>query len=80
MAGWLACVATVAAGRPAAWPATFEAAVMPPSTLAVGTTNPGKVAAVNRALEAYRAFTTGWVVTVHKVASGVRDQVLCTPL
>ena len=53
---------------------------MPPSTLAVGTTNPGKVAAVNRALEAYRAFTTGWVVTVHKVASGVRDQVLCTPL
>ena len=45
-------------------------------TIAVGTTNPGKVAAVERALAFYPTFKQGgWVISPHKVDSNVSDQV-----
>ena len=46
-----------------------------PSTavLACGTTNPGKVSAVRRALQAYSKART-WDIVCKKVASGVKDQ------
>ena len=45
-------------------------------SIAVGTTNPGKVAAVKRALEAYPVLHTHFTVAAHKVPSGVSEQVL----
>ena len=48
-------------------------------TLAIGTTNPGKVAAVERALKSYPVLSNHFTIAPHKVPSGVSDQVRPVP-